>query len=119
VSIIAAKRGRSPEPRISVTGRPDSIQVRVAFNPAVVEKMGLSDFGFVALDHDEPKRRLRFIPSAATYSGAAAHRLLSDGGKATASRILLVPTKAIPFLPKGHYTPHFRGKVFEIFYEVA
>ncbi len=119
MALIAAKRALADGPRVNVSAPASSRQVRVGFNAALVEKAGLADVTHVAIDHDEAKQRLKFIPSAeAEYGGVPAHKLLTDGGKKTAARIVLVARSKIGFLLPGAYEPSTlrSGKGFDIYY---
>jgi hypothetical protein len=117
LKIIPAKRGASDEPRVSVTAPKSSKQTRVAFNGALVQKAKLTEFGYVGLEFDEKRKKLRFVPSASFYEGQPAHRLLNDGGNnKTPSRIVLLPRGGLEFLVPRAYEPVFvrDGRSFEI-----
>jgi hypothetical protein len=105
---IAARRGRSDLPRVTVTAPEKSRQVRIAFNPALVEKFELAAVTHLYVEHDEEKQTLRFIPSEAVHDGIDAHKLLLDGGvkegETPRNARTLLPSKAsMPFLPPGRY----------------
>ena len=116
--LIAAKRAVTNGPRVNVSAPATSRQIRVAFTRALVEKAGLAEVTHLAIDHDEAKKKLRFIPAEAEYGGVPAHKLLSDGGKKTAARIVLIARTKLGFLPPASYEPQAirRGKGFEIYY---
>lgn len=104
---IAARRGASADPRVRVTAPEKSRQMRLAFNPALVERFELGKATHLYLEHDEEKETLRFIPSEAIHEGVDAHKLLFDGGmkegEARASRILQISKAAMAFLPLRSY----------------
>jgi hypothetical protein len=116
-TIIAAKRGRSDEPLVTVTAPKSAAQVRVAFNAALVKQVHLDGSSHLALVHDDVRRTLRFVPSGPSFEDVHAHKILFDGGKKTASRMVLVARPALSFLPRRAYAPKaLKDGAFEIAY---
>jgi hypothetical protein len=119
---IAARRGASDVPRVRVTAPEKARQVRIAFNPALVERFELAKATHLFLEHDEEKQTLRFIPSEAIRDGVDAHKLLQDGGvkegeSPRTSRILLPSKAALSFLPTRSYdVKALRNGGFSLFY---
>jgi hypothetical protein len=118
---IPIRRGATSEPRVSVTSPDKSRQLRIAFNPALVEKLDLTSFTHVALEHVEEKKHVRFfLLQSSMRDGVNAAKLLADGGskREMKSRILLIAKTTLPFLPARAYEVHMlrNGAGFAIHY---
>jgi hypothetical protein len=61
--------------------------VRVAFNAALVLKAKLAEVSYVALELDEPRKRLRFVPCSSIYAGQPAT-------VAVIKKAIVVPSRA-------------------------
>lgn len=112
----------SSKPRVTVTTPRKGAAVRIAFNPALVEKAELGEVTHLAIEHDAEKKHLKFRPSEVQYEGTPAHKLQVEGKRteesaANRTRMLLMPREALGFLPVRPYEVHFlRSGVFAIHY---
>jgi hypothetical protein len=117
--LIESRRRSDPRPRVSVTHPSSIYQVRIAFNTALVKRLAMEAWEYVAIDHDETKRCLTFILSKATYKRTDAHKLLREGGEkmtANRGRVLFAAKSAFSFLPAGVYFPTCRKGAFVLDY---
>ncbi len=122
--MVIISAGNSGEIAVSVS-RTDRPQARIAFSASLARLVGLGEFEYIALDHDERARTLTFHPcKKQTFHGGSAYKLVRDGGdrggkKRVDGRATYVRKTALTFLPDGKLRlvrpPRF-GKPFAVSY---
>jgi uncharacterized protein (TIGR02391 family) len=113
--VLIANRSPPKSPAVSITAPASSAQIRIAFNAALVRQASLQDVPYMAIDFDEKRERVTFIPTRSReYQGVVSFPLMTDGGPSsskTVGKALYGPKTLLSMLHRQaprHFEPQTR-----------
>jgi hypothetical protein len=112
---LIGPRSDSGKQLVSVTKPKGSHQTRISFNAMLARALKLSDYEYMAIDHDPKTKTVTFIPSKTKeYRDGLAYKLIPDGGgQVVDGRAVYVRRTGTEFLEPRPYPPTIvRGRFF-------